>query len=292
MPDAPVLVTTPGGNVGREVVRALRAREIPVRLGVRDPARTTADPGDEVVRFDFNDPSTFAGAMAGARALFLLRPLPIVKVKPTLIAAAAAAERAGVAHCVFLSVDGAERQPWLPHRKVEKALMAGDMTWTFLRPNHFMQNMLGPYRAMIAAGHLRLPSGEGRVSFVDCADLGEVAGMAFADPAAHAGQAYHLVGPESIGFNDLARQLTAALGRDVRYEPVSPLSYFRELRGGGAALPYAAVLTGLHVGIRRGVADRIDPTLANLLDRPPRTVAEFIADHAAELGAPAGDPRS
>lgn len=286
MSEPPVLVTAPAGNVGREVVRALQRHGIPVRLGARRPEAVIAPDGAEVVKFDFEAPATHAAAMADARGLFLLRPIQITRVRSTLLRAAAAAQAAGVRHCVFLSVDGAERQPWLPHRMVERWLEGSQMEWTFLRPNHFMQNLLGPYRAAIAAGRLRLPAGDGRVSFVDCADLGEVAALAFAQPGAHSGRAYHLTGPEAVGFAELARLLSTALRHEVRYEPVSALTYFRELRRSGAPLPLAGILTGLHVGIRRGGPARIDPTLGQLLDRPPRTVAQFISDHAAVLDAP------
>jgi uncharacterized protein YbjT (DUF2867 family) len=279
LPDAPVFVTGATGNVGREVVRALQTRGIPVRLGVREMQSVLAVPGVEAVRFDFEDPSTHSVAMSGARACFLMRPTHIARVQNTLVRAVQAAEYAGLTQCVFLSVEGAERQPWLPHRKVEKALEDSSLQWTFLRPNHFMQNLAGPYRAAIIAGHLRLPAGDGAVSFVDCADLGDVAALAFADPETHAGRAYALTGPEAVDFRQIASLLSDALGRDIVYEPVGPATYFRELRRGGAPRTFAAILTGLHLGIRRGTPARIDPTLAEILPQPPRTVAEFIADH-------------
>jgi len=48
-------------------------------------------------------------------------------------------------------------------------------------------------------------------------------------------------------------------------------------------MPVAQILvqTVLHAGIRFGQADIHDDTLALLLHRPPRTMAEYIRDHAA-----------
>ncbi|MFZ0040705.1 MAG: SDR family oxidoreductase [Solirubrobacteraceae bacterium] len=290
MSDAPILVTAPAGNVGKEVVRALRRHGLPVRAAVHRAGTAHVPDGVEQVHFDFEDPATYAPALAGVRGLFLLRPTQITRVSGTLIPVVAAAQRAGVRQCVFLSVDGAEKQPWLPHRKVEKALEASSLTWTFLRPNHFMQNLLGPYREAIRSGSLALPAGRGRVSFVDCADLGDVTALAFTDPSAHAGRAYHLTGPEAVSFGEVAAALSNATGRRITYEPIGPLRYFRELRGHGAPFAYAAILTGLHLGVRRGSAGRVDPTLGELLDRPPDTVAAFIAAHAREFAAPDGSP--
>lgn len=66
-----VLVTGATGNVGREVVRALRARNIAVRAADRDPARARALFGDDLdaVRFDYRDAATFAAA-DGARSSY------------------------------------------------------------------------------------------------------------------------------------------------------------------------------------------------------------------------------
>ncbi len=290
MPEDPILVTAPAGNVGKEVVRALRERGIPVRAGVRDPSRVSMPEGVEPVRFDFDDVSTFAPALVGARGLFLLRPTQIARVNGTLLPAIENAQRAGVRHCVFLSVDGAERQPWLPHRKVEKAVEASELSWTFLRPNHFMQNLLGPYRQSIIAGRLALPAGQGRISFVDCADIGELAAIAFADPARHTGHAYHLTGPQALSFSELAAELSRLIGHRVRYEPIGPLKYMRELRATGAPFAYSAILTFLHLGARRGGPAHVDPILGELLGRPPHTIAEFISAHVSELTAPAPAP--
>lgn len=285
MLDAPVVVTAPSGNVGREVVRALCARGIPVRAAVRDPQKATMPAGVEVCQFDFQQPSTYQPAVAGARGLFLLRPTQISRVGETLVPVVSTAQRAGVRQCVFLSVEGAERQAWLPHRRVEKALQASAMSWTFLRPNHFMQNLLGPYRRAIASGRLALPAGQGRVSFVDCADLGEVAAMAFADPAAHSAKGYPLTGSEAVSFEEIAELISKVTGDSVLYQPIGPVAYLRGLRRAGADLPYAAILTALHLGVRRGSAAAVDPTLGRLLGRRPRTMAEFVEAHAQELGA-------
>ncbi len=268
-------------------MRALLARGISVRAGVRDSGAATSPEAVETVRFDFEDPATFGPAAAGARGIFLLRPTHITKVGDTLVRALDTAAAAGVEHCVFLSVAGAERQPWLPHRKVEKALEASSLTWTFLRANHFMQNMLGPYRQAITSGRLALPAGQGRISFVDCADLGEVAALSFADPARHTNKAYYLTGPRAVSFSELAGDLSSALGREVIYQPIGALAYLRSLRRRGATLPYAAILTALHLGVRRGSAAAVDPTLERLLQRPGTSVEQFIHRNLSAFGVPA-----
>jgi len=73
--------------------------------------------------------------------------------------------------------------------------------------------------------------------------------------------------------------LTHALGRPIRYEPASIPGYLRHLRRRGLRWGHAAIQTVLHVGLRFGHAQGVDPTLERLLGRPGRTIAQFVADH-------------
>ncbi len=274
----PILVTGATGNVGRAVVHALRARGLRARPGRRDP---TGDPiaDPEAVALDFLRPHTFAPALAGAGGLFLLRPPPISDVKPTLNALVDVALAAGVRRIVFLSVIGADTRGYIPHAKVEKHLAQSTAAWTFLRAGFFAQNLGDAYRPDLREhGELFVPAGAGRAAFVDVRDLAEVAARAFAEPG-HAGAAYTLTGPEALGFDEVAALLARALGRDIRYARPGVLRYLWRLRRRGLPLAQALVQAVLHVGLRYGQAEAVDPTLARLLDHPPRTLERYIADH-------------
>ena len=285
-----VLITGATGNVGGAVVRRLLARagragEVAIRprVAVRDPAAAAAGfgPGVEAVALDFHRPETFAGALAGVRALFLLRPPAIARVRRTLVALIDAAAQAGVGHVVFLSVVGAEN-PLLPHHAVEVRLREGPVPWTILRPGFFMQNIGDTYRPDIRErDELYLAAGEGAVAWVDARDLGEVAAEVLVDPAGHQGRTYTLTGAEAVGFAEVAALLSRAAGRPIRYVPASALGQLRRHVARGMPLGQAIVVTLLHLGLRRDQA--VDPTLGGLLGRRPRTVAEYVADYA-ELG--------
>jgi uncharacterized protein YbjT (DUF2867 family) len=285
--DGPVLVTGATGNAGREVVRALLARGARVRAGVTAPARASLDGRAEPVALDFRRPETFGAAVAGASALFLLRPPPISDVRPTLNALADAALAAGVRRVTFLSVAGAEKNALVPHHAVEAHLKAGPRVWTLLRPGFFAQNLQDAYlRDVREDGRLYVPAGRGRVTFVDLADVAEVAADALTSDA-HAGEAYTLTGPRAFTFEEVAGELTRALGRPVRYVPASVPGYLHHLRV-RRGLPWAQALvqTVLHVGLRFGQAEAVDPTLARLLGRAPRTVVDYIREHPGLWAAP------
>ena len=286
---APVLVTGATGNVGREVIRCLGVQGTPFVAGVTDPerARTVLGAATPLVRLDLRDPGTYEAALRGARGVFLLRPPPIADVRTTLNVLVDRAMDAGVRHVTFLSVDGADRQRWVPHHAVERHLIARGISCTLLRPGFFAQNLADAYLADLREdSRLYVPAGHGRVAFVDVRDVAEVAARSFVDPALR-GQACTLTGAEAFTFKEVAALLSTTLGRTVLYEPASIPGYLLHLRRRRVGWGQALVQTVLHVGLRLGNAARVDPTLGRLLGRRARTVADYIRD-AHELWEPSG----
>lgn len=278
----PVLVVGASGNVGSATVRALVARGIAVRCGVTDPPRFAAIPDAETVELDLFRPETFGPAVDGAGGLFLLRPPPVSKVGPTLNALTEAAVAAGVEHVVFSSVAGADTNRVVPHHRVETHLREHAPSWTILRPGFFTQNLTDAYRGdIVQDDRIYLPAGTGRVAFVDTRDIGDVAGAVFADPGPHRGRGYTLTGPRPVTFAEVAELLSMSLGRTITYQPATVLGYLRHLRHQRLPLAQVAVQTVLHTGLRRGDAEAVDPTLPRLLERPARTVEDYVREHAA-----------
>jgi len=285
-----VLVTGATGNVGREVVRALRAKGAAVRAADRRPARVTSMFGADVapVRLDFFDGRTFGPALEGCSTLFLLRPPPISDVKTTLIPFVDAARTHGVRHVVFLSVAGADTNRIVPHHAVERHLARRSDDWTVLRPGFFAQNLGDAYRRDIVNDHrLYVPAGGGRVAFVDVRDIAEVAAAALVEPASHKAKGYTLTGPAAVTFDEIATLLSEALDRTIRYDRASIAGYAWHLHRQGMAIAQVTVQTVLHVGLRLGQAETLDPTLPALLGRSSRTVRQYVFDHRATWREPA-----
>jgi uncharacterized protein YbjT (DUF2867 family) len=274
-----ILVTGARGNVGREVVTACLARGLPVLAGDR-----RASPGDTAARrFDFADRSTWAPALEGVDRVFLLRPPAVANVAETLNPFVDEAYRRGVTHVVFLSVQGAESRPRIPHYAVEQHLQQTGRAWTFLRPGFFAQNFQDAYRRdIVEDDRVYVPAGRGEVAFVDLRDVGEVAARVFEAPDAHKGAAYALTGQVLFTFFDAARILSEVTGRTIRYDPASALGYAWKLwRKQGLAPMHVLIQTYLHVGLRKGDAAIIDPALSGLIDHAPRTLETFLRDHGA-----------
>lgn len=271
-----VLVTGSGGNVGREVVRALKDRGLAFRRGER---RT--EPGDpDSVKFDFLDRATWAPAARGCDALFLLRPPAIANTKETLNPFIDVARAEGVGHVVFLSVEGAGDNSIVPHHAVEKHLEKAGR-YTLLRPGFFAQNLQDAYRRdIVEDARIYVPAGRGRVAWIDLADVADVAARVFSEPERHDGQAYTLTGPEAIDVAEAARIVSDTLGRPIRYVPAAIPGYALHLRRRGLPWMQILVQTILHVGLRSGGAERVSPEAERLLGRRPNTLAEYVRREA------------
>ncbi len=282
-----ILVTGATGNTGRPVVEHLVRRGATVRAAVRSPDRSRGafDPAVELARLDLTDPATFVPAVAGARAVFLVRPPAISDVAGTLNAFVDAAAGAGVEHVAFLSVVGAERARFIPHHGVERHLLGAGPAWTFLRAGFFAQNLGDAYRRdIVERDRILLPAGRGRAAFVDVRDIAEVAADALLDGGLR-GEAPVLTGPEALDFGAVARICGDVLGRPIRYQPVSPPRYVVHVRRQGLSWGQAVVQTALHVALRFGEA-RVDPTLRQLLGRPPRGIRSYLEDHRSRFRRP------
>ena len=91
-----------------------------------------------------------------------MRPPAIGNVRRDLLPAVEAARQAGVRHVVFLSLQGAEKNKVVPHATVESWLRSSGLSWTFVRPSFFHQNLSTTHAADIRdRDQILVPAGVG-----------------------------------------------------------------------------------------------------------------------------------
>ncbi len=276
-----VLVTGATGNVGREIVRALTARNVAVRAGMRKPAQAEQAPGVEAVWLDYERPESFAPAMAGAKTLALLMPAlnPPNEVEQAT-ALVDAARRAGVEYIVKLSVIGADLNDASAHRQVEKYIEATSIPYAHLRPNFYMQNYTMYNTDDIKyRNRIYLPAGDGKQSLIDSRDLGDAFAIVLTEPG-HTGRAYTLTGSESLDHDEIAAILSQALGRTITYARPSPEEYQQTMRAAGMPEARINTMLGLYGAVAQGWVAAISPDLPTLLGRAPITFAQYARDYA------------
>jgi uncharacterized protein YbjT (DUF2867 family) len=237
------------------------------RVATRKPVR------DNHVRFDWDVPATFHGAVQGMERVYLIPPVGVADPAPVVESFLAQARL--VRRVVLLSSsavpESATGMGALP------ALVRTMPEWAVLRPSWFMQNFTGdhPVAAGVLAGEIVTGTGDGRVGFVDAADIAAVAARALLDPLPH-NTDHVITGPEALSYADAAAIITEVTGRPVRHRSVSTEEMTRRFAAG---LPqeFAAVLAGLDEDIRGGAEDRVTTTVQDVTGRPARSFREFLS---------------
>jgi uncharacterized protein YbjT (DUF2867 family) len=275
-----ILVTGASGNVGSELVRTLAAKGAKVRGLTRASSTGQALPdGVQAVGGDLNEPESLDPALDGAAGLFLL---PGYGDMPGILARA---RRAGVKHVVQLSgmsADSTDMDNAITRymAESERAVREGGIDWTIVRPAAFMTNALRWLPQLRAGDVLRLPFATVRSAAIDPADIAEVAAMALITRH-HEGRVYSVSGPESLTPADQVAVLGRALGRDLRFE-AQPDEEARAEMTGSMPARYVDAFFRFYVD---GTLDesKVLPTVQAVTGRPPRTFAQWAADHAGDF---------
>jgi len=272
---SPILITGASGNIGKHVVSGLDT------LGVAYRVASRGNLGHCNFRFlDMNKPYSYDDALKGSKSLFLLRPSAISNTKKTLNVLIDKAYANGVEHIVFVSVHGAENNSFVPHHAVERQLIQSGHSYTILRPGFFSQNLESAYRVdILEDSSLYLPSGDGKINFIDARDIAEVAIQALINPEQHSRKAYTLAGEEALTFYEVAKFLSEELGRPINYTEASVVGYFFHVIKQGHPVMKALVQTFLHTGIRSGQANILDLTASELLGRRTVPLRDYIHDN-------------
>lgn len=270
-PMSEVLVTGATGTTGSRVAAFLSERGVSTRLATRTPKARGR------VRFDWADRETHADALRGVTAVYLIAPMDVPDPVPLVAPFLDEALRQGVRRVVQLSSSALpEGTPGLGavHHLVRTTMPE----WTVLRPSWFMQNFTGNHLVAqgVQNGEIVTATGDGRVAFIDAADIAAVAGQALTDDHAHNTELI-LTGPEALSYADTAEIITQTTRRTVRHRSVSAEEATQRIAAHGVPAEFAKMLAAMDVAISEGDEDRVTDTVERVTGRPARRFSEFAA---------------
>src|SRR5262245_8648709 len=193
------------------------------------------------------------------------------------------AQQSGVRNIVKLSqlhaaTDASERFLRY-HAAVEAAVRASGLTFTFLRPNLYMQGLLNFRQSIQGQSAFFAAAGDARINAVDVRDLADVA-VAALTTSQHDNKIYALTGPDALTFAEMAHQLSRAVGRTITFVDVPPESIRAALADLGFPAWQADGLLEEFAMYRRGEAAEVESGVHDALGRPPRSFDEFARDYA------------
>ncbi|MEN0083177.1 MAG: SDR family oxidoreductase [Leifsonia sp.] len=269
------------GTVGYAVCQHLSAAGASVIGAVRGRADVERLPAGVQPRlFDFDStPRELEAALQGTDRVFLMRPPAIADVQSHLFPFIDAAQQVGVRQIVFLSLQGVQMNRATPHHAVESYLRISAAPYTFLWPNFFMQNLSTTYAARIRErGEIFVPAGRSRTAFIDARDIGRVAAAVFTQPG-HVSKAYTLSGEQSLSYAQVARIMTAEMGRPIRYMRPSEGEYLSALEAQGAPADYIAVQKMIHRVVRLNISAFPNHSIRKLTGQPATRLDQFVRDY-------------
>ena len=266
------LVLGATGKTGVRVAQKLVERGLPVRTA----ARKGAD-----VHFDWNDPKTFAGAVAGISRVYIVSPVMRVDFAPDVNHFLDVAEAAGVQHVTYLSAYGMEyAPPQVALRAVELDLESRNgLTHSILRPAWFMQNFSETFLQPMN-GEIVVPCGTGAEAFVSAEDIASVAAATLSDPTRHAGRAYAPTGPEALTFEEAAGHISNASGRKIIYRDIDREAWIVAMLQTGVPAEYGAVLRMLTETVASGHGSRPNGDVQAATGVAPIRFADFATRSA------------
>ena len=269
----PTLVLGATGKTGSRVAQKLIDQGISVRTAARSGAN---------IRFDWDDPSTFATALHGTAGVYLVSPVMRVDFAGVVAQFLDEAEQAGVRHVTYLSAYGIEyAPPTVALRAVELDLAARtSLTHSILRPAWFMQNFSETFLKPVN-DEIVVPCGNGAEAFVNVEDIASVAAATLSDPSRHAGRAYAPTGPEALTFEEAARHISNAVGRKITYRDMDRKAWIDAMTQAGVPAEYGEVLRTLTETVASGQGSRPNDDVLNATGAAPTRFEEFVASTVA-----------
>jgi uncharacterized protein YbjT (DUF2867 family) len=289
----PIFVTGATGNVGRNVVSILSGAGASVRALTRNPDTAGLPDSVEVVRGDLSEPSTLENSLEGVDSVFLMVRAFSAQIVPIIELL-----RKRVRRIVFLS--SAAIQDELPvqtnpigkiHLEIEEEIRNSGLEWTFLRPGAFAANALTWWAPQLRAGDVvRWPYGAATWAPIHERDVATVAVRALTEDG-HAGKKYALTGGELLSQREQLQTISAAIGRTLRYEELTPDAARQRM---SASLPPVIVdrLLDLWAGMVEKPAP-VTPTVEEVTGASPATFKQWALEHAENfrLEREVGDDR-
>jgi uncharacterized protein YbjT (DUF2867 family) len=268
-----IVITTPTGQIGRQVLDSVLQSSEPIRVIVRDPGRLASSTRDrvEVVAGSHGDLDVVNQAFAGADSVFwLVPPDPHAhRVEAAYVdftqPACNAFTNQGVARVVGVSALG-RGTPWAANAGLMTAsLQMDDLIASTgvgnraLTMPSFMDNLLRQAESIKNQGLFSLPiSGDLKQPSCATRDIAAVGARLLLDHSWSGVASRPVLGPEDLSYNDMAQIMSEVLGKPVRFQQIPGEAFKARLLSRGMSEAMAQGNLDMWVAYNQGL-DTAEP---------------------------------
>ncbi len=274
-----ILVTGATGNIGREVLKLLKAEDANFIAGT-----TSGDPieGVETVKADFSDRDSLKKTMKGINTLFMLSPSSPESIKwgENVIEAA---KESGVKHIVRSSGSFADVNSDLLIEKLlgttDEYLKDSGVNFTITAPSSFMQNFITSLAADYKSGTIYQAADDAKISWTDVRDIAAVNVEVLLNPEKYVNRTLTLTGSESFNYAEAIKQMNEVLGKETKYIAIPNDSAEKAMTDMHFPQFVIDLLISLNDSIKQGHFVDTTNTIEEVLNRKPITFKQFVNDH-------------
>lgn len=283
-----ILITGATGNISSGIITQLKGSEHRLQALVRNPekAQDLKRQGVELRVGDLEKPWTLGSAFAGADTVWILAP-PGPRAPEQCSNALWAARQAGARHVVRLSAIGASHTaPTINsrlHALSDAELAASGIPFTILKPHYFMQNLLMAAQSIAQQGAMYFALADGKMGLIDSRDISEFAAHVLTN-AGHEGKTYTLTGPASVSMHQIAAAISKAIGKTVKYVPVTAEAERQTILQMGIDEWMANLLGDYSAAYSLNWGDLVTDDFQRVTGKSPRSIAQFAKDFAGAFG--------
>lgn len=278
------------GTLGPGIVTALLERGAAVRVLTRDVERARGLlPAEAQLRqTDLLDHDDVIAATADVAAVLLLTPhaLDMTDVQLRIIRALRRTDVpivkiSGTSTAVHPDGPYALRQHW----EIEEILKGSGQPHVILRPNGFMQSLVGRILlpSVAATGTVPNAIGSAGISLIDARDIGEVAAEVLLDQDWR-GQTLVLTGPRAVTYAELADLVTQKSGRPVKVAQILPSDVKAMMLSRGTHQWEAEHFEEMYELFRRGESEFVTHDVEKVTGHPARTIEAYLDETPVEVG--------
>ena len=285
-----IVVTTPSGGIGSQVLADLLASDQDLRVVVRDPSNLPekARKQVEVVTGSHGDTAVVDKAFDGADAVFWLTPPDpsAMSIEAAFVGFTRPAAEAFKTHAVkrVVAVTALGRgTPWADRAGYVTGSLAMDdligstgVAFRALANPSFMDNIVRQAESIKNQGMYFSPiDGERKLPTVATRDIAAVAARLLVDDSWSGVGEVPLLGPEDLSFNDMAEIMSEVLGKEVRFQRTTFEAYKERFVGFGMSEAMAQGMTDMAWAKNEGLDNAVPRTPEN---STPTSFREWCED--------------